>query len=221
MKFRILNPVYTVVGSCDDKDPATGPSQSYGPENRAVDSRVDGNSLADSRCLTATKLSINATAQTANSTASATANAKAMAKSSLLVSYSWLERLLALVGWFKPELAMQVVVTLNADVNDGPCGAGLTVFINNGPNGANPVPSWQALYAISRKGGDPTKLEVTRPNGIVETITNPGQLNDWPDGPTITVLEGQYDLTFEINGTATADGRVSVRQESELVLYEP
>ena len=221
MKFEILNPVYTVVGSCDDKDPATGPVQSYGPLNATVGSSADGNSLADSICLTPTKLSVNATAQTAKSTASATANAKAMARSTLVVSYSLLERLFGAIGWFKPELAMQVVVSLNANVNDGPCGAGFTVFIGNGPNGANPVPAWQGLYSFSQKAGDPTQLEVTRPGGIVETMPNPGLIRDWPDGPTITVSEGRYDLTFEINAVATADGRVSLRQQSELALYKP
>jgi hypothetical protein len=221
MKFTVLNPVFTVVGSCDDKDAATGPGQSYGPNNAGLGSCTDGNCLADSRCLTATKLSVEDAAQTANSSARATANAKAMAKSTLSVSYSWFERLLARVGLFKPQLAMQVVVTLNASVNDGPCGAGFTVFITNGPGGANPVPNWQGLYAIAQKTGDPLKLDVTRPNGLVDTIANPGQLRDWPDGPTISALEGRYDLTFEVNAVATADGRVSVRQESELVFYRP
>jgi hypothetical protein len=221
MKFTIANPVYTVVGSCDDKDPATGPAQSYGPENQAADAKADGNSAADSTCLAATKLKVNAIAQTAHSTASAVANAKAMATSSLIVSYSWFDRVFAGLGWFRPELAMQVAVRLHLDVNDGPCGAGFTVSINNGPGGGRPVPSWQGLYAVARKPGDPTKLDVTRPNGIVETIPNPGVLNDWPDGPTITVFDGQYDLTFEINAVASADGRVAVLLASELIFHTP
>jgi hypothetical protein len=116
---------------------------------------------------------------------------------------------------------MQVVVRLQASVNDGPCGAGFSVFILHGPGGVNPVPSWTGLYSCSRKAGDATKLDVTRANGVVETIPNGGKLTDWVDGPnglTVAVTPGRYDVTFEVNAVATADGTVSIRQDSELVL---
>lgn len=230
MRFRIVNHAYTVVGSCDDRDVATGPGQSYGPTIIARDTRLDGFSRAASTCSTPTRLRIAesggrlwvaATAETgANSTANAIANAKATAKSSLLVSYSWFDRVLALFRWLRPTVAMQVVLRLDAAVNDGPCTAGFTVFIKNGPGGANPVPGWQGLYAISRNAIDPAKLDVIKPSGLVETISNPGQLADWPDGPPITVLPGRYDLTFEVSSVASADGTVSVQHESELFLYK-
>jgi hypothetical protein len=50
---------------------------------------------------------------------------------------------------------------------------------------------------------------------------NPGWLQEWPDGPTFSAWAGTYDVTFEINAVAAADGSVSVQQERELVIYEP
>jgi hypothetical protein len=94
------------------------------------------------------------------------------------------------------------------------------VFIS-GPGGLSLVPSWTGLYSCSLNASDATKLDVTRANGVVETIPNGGKLTDWVDGPnglTIAVKPGGYDVTFEVNAVATADGTVSIRQDSELVV---
>jgi hypothetical protein len=218
VKFNIVNPVYTVVGSCDDTDPTNGPGKSYGPENKQADSCTDGNSVSDAAGLLATALNVRAIAQTAaHSIGRANANAKALAKSTLSVEYSLFERALALLGWFKPKLKILLVSTLNADVNDGPCGAGCTVFITNGPGGASPVPNWQQTFGFSQKPGDPTMLKVT-PDAV--QIPNPGQVVMMPDGPTFRVLHGNYDLTFECNAVATADGKVSVFQVAILIISQ-
>jgi hypothetical protein len=219
MKFDIVNPAYTVVGSADDTDPTTGAGKSYGPVNKQADSCTDGNSTSDAAGILANALTVTAIAQTTDhSTGRANANAKAVAKSSLTVTFSLLERLLALVGWFRPRLETLLVATLNAHVNDGPCGAGCTLVINRGPGGANPIPGWQVLFGFAQKPGKPGQLAMT-PDSAVE-IRNPGQVVMLLDGPTFPVRHGTYDLTLEVNAVATADGRVSISEVAILWLKE-
>jgi hypothetical protein len=220
LDITIITPVFTVEGAADDTDPTNGPGLRYGPVNRQADSVTDGSSLADSVCTSAIKLKVEATGQTTrHSTSHAQASAKASATSTLVISYSLLERILRWFGIWQ-ALNMQVAANLQATVDNGPCGGGFTVFILKGPGGLNPVPSWQGLYSVSQNASDTTKLDVKRPNDLVEVIPNGGRYTDWPDGPTVPISPGRYDLTFENSVYASADGIVSIVQECELVLYQ-
>lgn len=227
LKITVVMPMTdSVVGSCDDSDSTNGPGKSYAV-NGPAGAATDGGSAASSTCLAPAGKNMSAhlrldaiAATTPRSSSPAKANAKAVTKSKLVITYSFIERLLFFVARIKPKLAAQVAVNLNVSVNTGPCGAGFTLFILNGPTGINPVPNWQGLYSVAVDSSDATKLKVTRPDGIVDNISNPGNAADWPDLDPVWIAEGQYDLTFETNAVASADGTVSIRYDASLFLWE-
>jgi len=221
MNVQFTGPTFSVVGSADDKDATNGPGKSYGPENKASDSVVDGLTQATSTCASATKLTVEAIAQTTkNSHGSAYANAKCEARCTLVVAYSFFDYVELIFGR-RQEVDIQVVVKVQASVNDGPCGSSFSLFMTSPTGGSTPVPSWTGTYSCAQHPGDATKIDVTRANGVVETVANGGTVTDWADPPaggTLPIDPGTYNLVYELNGVATADGNVTLRVEAELFI---
>ncbi len=214
MRITLANPVYTVVGSADDKDASNGPGTSYGPANQSDGSCTDGATTATSTGVNETQLTADVNAQTtAHSSAAAKANAKTTATSSLTIAYSLLERVLRFFG-LKPKLRMQVSLKMIVNVNDGPSGASFAVFFANGPT---PIPAWSGSYSFSRDPANAAQLIAKRQDGVTITEPNPGRVSDYPDAK-VAISPGVYQLTFEANAIASADGTVSVANDSRLSL---
>lgn len=217
MQITIGTPVLQSVGSADDGD-AAGPPSSYGPVNR-IGQCNDGPSASIG--VPASALVLSATAQAVsgnNATVSATANAKASSRASLTITYSWVERFLALLGR-KQRLAASVDFMCLADVNTGPNRATFAVFITGGPGGVAPIPVYQATYDFIPVPGQQI-LDVNKNGRRAFGIVNPDQLVDSDPGLTVRIDPGTYTLQFEVNAQCTADGRVVLSPVGILKLAE-
>jgi hypothetical protein len=217
--IAVTNPVFTVEGSADDTDPSNGPGRSYGPVNQANGSCTDGGSQATSACFNEKHVSADVIAQVGRRSAStAKANAKAVARSTLDISYDFWDRLWLLLFRIRPKLKMDIVISMNVNLNDGPASASFAVFIGGGPPGA-PAPSWSGSYSFVKDQTAPGQLIATRQDGRQITETNPGRITDYPD-TKVELPPGRYHLTFEATSAASADGTVTVSNDSRLSLSE-
>jgi hypothetical protein len=217
MQIIIGTPVLQSVGSADDGD-AAGPPASYGPVNR-IGQCNDGPSASNSVPASALVLSVTAQAVSGNNaTANATANAKASSKASLTITYSWVERFLALFGR-KQRLAASVDFACLADINNGPNRATFAVFITGGPGGVAPIPVYQVTYDFIPVPGQQI-LDVNKNSRRAFGILNPDQLVDADPGLTVPIDPGTYTLQFEVNAQCTADGRVVLSPVGILKLAE-
>jgi hypothetical protein len=207
MTIVIGPPVLQSVGSASDGDPATPPC-SHGPAN-GPGQCIDGPATSSGNPASATALSCVAQAAAGPNPVAPpiTANGKAFADAPLTITYRWWERILAIFG-VKQGLTASVSFTCFADVNDGTNQATFAVFITGGPGGAAPLPVYQRAYAFKRRVANPALIDVTKDGAAAGAIANPGVFVDADPGRTVPIDPGTYNLKFEINAHAIADGRV-------------
>lgn len=219
MTITIVNPALSSVGSADDGDAATGRPCNYGgPGARRC---TDGLSLSAASPTSATRITAVAQATSGPAaTGRATSNAKGAATASVRVAYSFWERLLRFFGVVQ-KLKATVDIGTFAFVGNGPNQATFAVFLTGGPpGGTNPIPVFQGAYTFDQAAGNPTMLDVKKDGAPAGALPNPGLYRDTNRGPTVGIEPGVYDLQFEMNAVATADGQVVLGATGTLQLSE-
>lgn len=220
MRIQIAAPNLASVGSADDADPATGQACNY---SGAGSGRCnDGLAMSSANPNTSTSISATAQAMVGPNPAAgqtAMANAKGEANSSVTIIYSFWETILSWFGIWQ-RLSAEVSVLAFANVRVGPNQATFAVFLLGGPAASsNPIPNFQGSYNFDQTPNDPNMLDVKKNGARDRTIGNPGFYQDINTGPTAVVRPGTYDLKFEMNAVAQADGQVVLSAKGNLRLF--
>lgn len=226
-----MNSSSAIVGAVDDGDPGNDAQSRKSYQEQASptvgilgSTASDGTSIAQSRCdapnQSSVKLFVEGLAsQGQNPRRLAVATAKAESVATLVVRYDWIE---LFQFYFRRSLGLRHPKNVNCYVfghiisksASGPATVGYTVRVST--ISGQLVFSYSELHTITPDPRNPLTLIETLSSGSFESRPNPGRWDLSDNGIGYHLAPGNYQLFFELNASAQADGSVGASCDAEL-----